>query len=437
MTTSSEGTAYSVPAEAEVLFHYGILKNARVTNLPLEFEKYATRVHFNGSDLPRIPINWRFAESLAALKAFEATMLNVLRSRKYACDASEININTDHASLFIMTPFLTKVATPGGQEKEANFFYPEVVKKLGFTSTDLHRCKASNHRALASNIYRTEGSRYYHIHASMNPDPTLSALGLPSEAPRNESDSYEMVVERFQSVLSKTDPYELDHRINEKFRQAGTIAWTTEEYLTSPHGQANAHVGLYEMHAAHTGHAPCWWPNDNSLPSSAKRPLAGLRVLDLTRVIAAPTITRSLAEMGASVMRVTGPVTDFGGTLPDLNWGKWNCKLDINHLDDRNRLIALIQGADVVVESYRPGVMERKGFGREAIFGMIKGRSRGGIVHVRVNCYGWHGPWKHRSGWQQVSDAVLLPLLFAWNRFLGAAVTLTSCIELWRVNALW
>lgn len=270
-------------------------------SLPAEFEDCASLVHFDGSDLPRIPINWRFAESLASLKAFEATMLNVLRSRRYGCAASHVNINTDHASLFIRTPFLTRVVMPDARQEGANFFHPETVKKIGFPPTDRHRCKASNHRALASNIYRTKGDRYYHIHASVNPEPTLTALGLPLDTPEGESDSYEAVVERFQNVTSKTDPYELDQRINEAYKQAGTVAWTTEEYLRSPHGLANAHVGLYELQAAPTGHASCWWPNDDSLPSSAERPLAGLRVLDLTRVIAAPTVTRSLAEMGASM----------------------------------------------------------------------------------------------------------------------------------------
>jgi hypothetical protein len=49
--------------------------------------------------------------------------------------------------------------------------------------------------------------------------------------------------------------------------------------------------------------------------------------------------------------------------------------------------------------------MEKLGFGRQAIFALVKDRPHG-IIHVRENCYGWHGPWTHRSGWQQISDAV-------------------------------
>jgi crotonobetainyl-CoA:carnitine CoA-transferase CaiB-like acyl-CoA transferase len=150
------------------------------------------------------------------------------------------------------------------------------------------------------------------------------------------------------------------------------------------------------------------------MPSSAERPLAGLKVIDLTRVIAAPTITRSLAEMGASVMRITSPnVTDFSGLHQDLNWGKWNCSLDLKkNPEDRKKLAELIKEADVVVEGYRPGAMARNGFSREDIFELVKDRDRG-IIHVRENCYGWNGPWSHRSGWQQISDSVRYPDVFA------------------------
>ena len=143
------------------------------------------------------------------------------------------------------------------------------------------------------------------------------------------------------------------------------------------------------------------------MPSSPQRPLAGLKVVDLTRVIAAPTITRSLAEMGASVMRVTSPnVTDHSALHQDLSWGKWNCHLDLKkNPDDRQKLAELIKDADVVVEGYRPGAMARNGFSRDDIFELVKDRDRG-IIHVRENCYGWNGPWQHRSGWQQISDAV-------------------------------
>ncbi|KAI1659845.1 CoA-transferase family III domain-containing protein [Daldinia decipiens] len=83
---------------------------------------------------------------------------------------------------------------------------------------------------------------------------------------------------------------------------------------------------------------------------------------------------------------------------------RWDCFLGLKDETDKEKPRALIRGADVVVDRYRPGVMEGLDFGRQAIFDFAKGRSRG-IIVVRENCYGWHGSCAHRSGWQQISDA--------------------------------
>ena len=81
----------------------------------------------------------------------------------------------------------------------------------------------------------------------------------------------------------------------------------------------------------------------------------------------------------------------------------------------------------MVVEGYRPGSMERNGLGREAILNLVKDRGRG-IIHVRENCYGWHGPWKHRSGWQQISDAVgRRPLVMATMVLTFHSVVVFPC----------
>lgn len=109
-------------------------------------------------------------------------------------------------------------------------------------------------------------------------------------------------------------------------------------------------------------------------------------------------------------MRITAPhITDLSAVHQDLNWGKWNASLNLKTEEGREMLRKLIREADVVVEGYRPGAMERNGFGRKAILELVRNRNRG-IIHVRENCYGWFGPWAHRSGWQQISDAVSLQL---------------------------
>ena len=421
-------TTYSVQKAAQQLFEKELLNNPLIPTLPSEIKEAGRLVTFDGAASPSIPINWRFAESVSALKALEASMLNVLRAKKYDAKMSEVSINTDHASLFFMSPFLTQVMADG-KPKTLNAFNGKEMVDYGFKNRDLHRAGSSLHRTLATNIYKTRDGRFYHTHGSLNPEPTLTALQLPMSG--EDGDTYDTVVERIQAKVATHDSAELDVLMNEQYKQAGTIAWSSDEFWASEHGKANKHVSLYELQKVDGFLQPAsWWPENDSMPSSAKRPLAGLKVVDLTRIIAAPTITRSLAEMGASVMRVTSSkVTDMSGLHQDLNWGKWNCTLELKESeDDRKALAALIMEADVVVSGYRPGAMfvvhqlhrewkwncadetspplrERNGFGRDDIFNLVKDRDRG-IVYLRENCYGWNGEWHHRSGWQQISDSV-------------------------------
>lgn len=85
---------YSVPAESQKLLEEGILKNPLMSDLPSELTSLSKHIRFEGSDKPIIPINWRFAESISAIKAFEATMLNYLLTKKYGIEPVKININT-------------------------------------------------------------------------------------------------------------------------------------------------------------------------------------------------------------------------------------------------------------------------------------------------------------------------------------------------------
>ncbi|RAL62794.1 hypothetical protein DID88_004636 [Monilinia fructigena] len=151
---------------------------------------------------------------------------------------------------------------------------------------------------------------------------------------------------------------------------------------------------------------PSWWPGTEQ--TGPNRPLAGLKiVVDITRVIAAPVIARGLAELGASVMRITPPhLQDYSSLHCDLDWvnGKWNAHLDFRDKDDLEKAKELIHDAYIVVTGYRPGVLDKYGLGNDGIRELVKERSRG-IIIVRENCYGWHGPWSYRSGWQQISDA--------------------------------
>lgn len=401
---NGKAASYSIPKQTQQIFNEGILNNPLIAStLPNEIEASAKCVRFEGSDQPSIPINWRFAESISALKGLEAAMINVLLKRKYGMEPQEAIINTDHAQLFFMSILLNSIDPDGENIGFASAHSPKgkaAYDKL-FKNCDLHNGSGSVYRTSATNIYRCKDGRYFHLHGSMNPEPTQDSIGLPHD---QDFSSHEESWGPYEQKLAQIDSKEMQRLASDVYKQAGTICWTTDEFKNSEHGKANAHIGLYEIHnIKNSRQRACWWPDVSE--TSAQRPLAGLKIVDLTRVIAAPAVTRGLAELGASVMRVTAEhITDMSGLHLDLSWGKWNAHLDFRKEEDREKLRALVREADVVVQGYRPGVLDKYGFSLDGLLELTKDRERGLIV-VRENCYGWNGPWSYRSGWQQISDA--------------------------------
>jgi hypothetical protein len=92
--TSGHHSKYSVPAQTRLVFEDGILNNPLIAkDLPKDAEELGKKIKFNGSEAPSIPINWRFAESVSALKGLEAVMVLALLKKKYTTEVKEVNIN--------------------------------------------------------------------------------------------------------------------------------------------------------------------------------------------------------------------------------------------------------------------------------------------------------------------------------------------------------
>jgi hypothetical protein len=134
--------------------------------------------------------------------------------------------------------------------------------------------------------------------------------------------------------------------------------------------------------------------------------LSGIRVLELCRIIAGPAMGRTLAEYGAQVIKVTSPnLSDVPFFQVDGNTGKHACDLDLKSPSGRKAFEELLQSVDVVLDGYRPGSLERLGYGPRQIVELTKGRGKG-IVYVSEDCFGSQGPWAGRPGWQQIADCV-------------------------------
>jgi crotonobetainyl-CoA:carnitine CoA-transferase CaiB-like acyl-CoA transferase len=179
------------------------------------------------------------------------------------------------------------------------------------------------------------------------------------------------------------------------------VMHTREQWLGSAQGIA---VGLEPLIAwtdleASTTEAPQHQTRGTNHPESSAagtQPLAGIRVLDLTRVLAGPVATRFLALLGADVLRVDPPAWEEG-VIPEVTLGKRTTRLDLTHTPDSATLRALLAGADVVVHGYRPGALAALGFGP----GELQ-RIRPGLVEVSLDAYGWTGPLAGRRGFDSL-----------------------------------
>ena len=169
-----------------------------------------------------------------------------------------------------------------------------------------------------------------------------------------------------------------------------TVARSFAEWDDHPQGQALASLPLFSIERI--GDAPA-----EPLPAG-DRPLSGVRVLDLTRVIAGPVCGRTLAAHGADVLLVTAQhLPSMGSLVIDTGRGKLSTTIDLRDTGGRETLAGLLKDADVFLQGYRPGAIATHGFGPQEA-----ARIRPGIVYVSLCAYGHAGPWSQRRGFDSL-----------------------------------
>ncbi|ANB74768.1 carnitine dehydratase [Paraburkholderia phytofirmans OLGA172] len=167
---------------------------------------------------------------------------------------------------------------------------------------------------------------------------------------------------------------------------------TPDEWAVLEQAQALAGLPLFEIERI--GDAPVEPPRRGD----ANRPLAGVRVLDLSRIIAGPVAGRALAHHGADVLMINGPhLPNIAPLVIDNGRGKRSAVVDLRDAPGRETLRGLAGGADVFLQAYRPGALAARGFGPEEL-----ARVRPGIVYVSVSAYGHEGPWAQRRGFDSL-----------------------------------
>jgi crotonobetainyl-CoA:carnitine CoA-transferase CaiB-like acyl-CoA transferase len=232
-------------------------------------------------------------------------------------------------------------------------------------------------------VYPARDGRWSYLHCNFpnHRAAALQVLGVPEDR------------EAVRRAVAGWDALALEEAIIAA-KGAGGMVRTMEEWARHPQAAAVASLPLMEVVRIGDS-APEKLPDGD-------RPLSGIRVLDLTRVLAGPTGARTLAEHGADVLKITAAhLPNLGYQEYDTGHGKLSAYLDLREPKDVETLRGLVREGDVFSQGYRPGTLAARGFSPEAL-----ARLRPGIVVVSLCAFGHVGPWASRRGFDTVVQTV-------------------------------
>nr|WP_314564077.1 CoA transferase [uncultured Pseudomonas sp.] len=165
---------------------------------------------------------------------------------------------------------------------------------------------------------------------------------------------------------------------------------TWHAWQAHPQGLAVNAEDLVQRQTFETGADKPWL-------GSVTRPLAGIKVLDLTRVLAGPVASRFLAGLGADVLRIDSPTWNEPGVVPEMTLGKRCARLDLKTLEGRRIFESLLKEADILFHGYRADALEQLGYTANELHTLTPG-----LIDVSLNAYGWSGPWRNRRGFDSL-----------------------------------
>ena len=241
----------------------------------------------------------------------------------------------------------------------------------------------STERNTVMGVYPTKDGRWSYLHCNF-PNHRAAALSVLGVAEDRDA-----VIK----AVAKWNAQDLEDAIIEA-KGAGGMVRTMEEWAKHPQAAAIANLPLMEI--VKLADSP-----PEALPEGS-RPLSGVRVLDLTRVLAGPTCARTLAEHGADVMKITGAhLPNIGYQEYDTGHGKLNAQLDLRETKDMETLRGLVSQTDVFSQGYRPGTLGGRGLSPEELAEL-----RPGIVYISLCAFSHMGPWASRRGFDTVVQTV-------------------------------
>lgn len=232
-------------------------------------------------------------------------------------------------------------------------------------------------------VYPTKDGRWSYLHCNFpnHRAAALGVLGVPEDR------------DAVTRAVAGWNAADLEEAIIAA-KGAGGMVRTHAEWASHPQAAAIAALPLLEI--VRIGDSP-----PEPLPAG-DRPLSGIRVVDITRVLAGPTCARTLAEHGADVMKITGAhLPNLGYQEWDTGHGKLSAQLDLRTPEDVETLRGLVRQADVFSQGYRPGTLAGRGLSPEELAAL-----RPGLVYVSLSAFGHSGPWASRRGFDTVVQTV-------------------------------
>src|SRR5262245_33316650 len=255
-------------------------------------------------------------------------------------------------------------------------------------------------------VYNTGDGRFVRLHTNFPHHRAAVCKVLDCKA---ERDDVHAALMKWEAETFETAAY----------AAGGVVAMMRpyDEWSATPQAKALAQLPLITIEKIGEA-APKPWPKEDP---KGDRPLAGIRVLDLSRVIAGPVAGRTLAAHGADVMLVCGP------DLPAIPWlsidngrGKLSSFVELKREAGRATMHELLREADIFSQGYRPRALAALGFAPEDAADINPG-----IVYVTLSAYGHAGPWAERRGFDS-----LVQTSTGFNRAEGAAAGVDGPKEL-------
>ena len=317
-------------------------------------EEHSVGVQITGDTDPILPTPFRIGEtSAAALAAVGLAVSDLWELRTGR--PQEVAVDTRQATASLRSGrYMRMDGVPVSTERNAVMgTYPAKNGRWSY----LH-CNFPNHRAVA-----------------------LSVLGVSEDR------------EAVRKAVANWDALELEEAIIAA-KGAGGMVRTIEEWAQHPQQAAIASLPLMEI--VKIGDSP-----PEKLPDG-DRPLSGIRVLDLTRVLAGPSCARTLAEHGADVLKITGAhLPNLGHQEYDTGHGKLSAHLDLREGKDLETLRGLVREGDVFSQGYRPGTLGNRGLSPEEL-----AKLRPGLIYISLSAFSHLGPWASRRGFDTVVQTV-------------------------------